>query len=104
MAARSFSDRDGSIAARPSSRRAGEGDPTRRAFALRSAMGIGLAGSEVLEAELCQSLPLFVAHVAIGAPVGERAVNADAPFASRELPEEGAHEPVPQPRERRPDG
>ena len=67
-------------------------------------MGIGLAGSEVLEAELCQSLPLFVAHVAIGAPVGERAVNADGPFASRELPEEGAHEPVPQPRERRPDG
>jgi hypothetical protein len=60
-------------------------------------MGIGLGGSEVLEAKLCQSISLFVAHVAIGSPVCDRAIDVDPPFGRRELGEKGADEAVAQP-------
>jgi hypothetical protein len=64
-------------------------------------MGIGLGDSEVLEPELCQPISLFVADVVIGPSVGDRAIEADTPFRGRELGEEGSHEPIAQPRQRR---
>src|SRR6267143_6483212 len=102
MAARSLSDRGIAIAERPSIARR----DCRRRYAGRisgeECRRYRRDGSEVLEPQLCQPVLLFVAHVAIGPPERDRAVEADAPFDGRELAEKGPHESVAKPREGRP--